>query len=276
MTIKAKSESDLNIDSNPLSEELKNGHDIQIDDTDLQMSDIDFGISDDTEDQELFKNLLRESQLQDDSTKSKRRGKRHAAVLETTEGKSLKEIILKLRKYSKSYDSEASVFRAPTTFQDKNIRVDAISQSLSSSKDKLEEYPAIGFPYKRAVKLKVETDTNKNDEVQVEVSSSSDMYGICVDIDEYTNVATVIPITNNFEGYVVAQSSASFQIGDKLDFNSSGEAFKTSSSSSVKINAVALSNKFTIQLTNDESKKNSSEYQLNLVKIALYGNKAIG
>ncbi|UPA18554.1 DUF228 domain-containing protein (plasmid) [Borrelia puertoricensis] len=102
------------------------------------------------------------------------------------------------------------------------------------------------------------------------------MYGICVDIDPYTNVATILPITNNFTGYVIAQSSDSFKIGDKLDFNSNGEAVKSSNTSSVKINAIALSNKFTIQLTNDESKKSNDEYTLNLVKIALYGNKAIG
>ncbi|WP_430644659.1 DUF228 domain-containing protein [Borrelia puertoricensis] len=116
----------------------------------------------------------------------------------------------------------------------------------------------------------------KNDEVQVEVSDGNNMYGICVDIDPYTNVATILPITNNFTGYVIAQSSDSFKIGDKLDFNSNGEAVKSSNTSSVKINAIALSNKFTIQLTNDESKKSNDEYTLNLVKIALYGNKAIG
>ncbi|UPA18441.1 DUF228 domain-containing protein [Borrelia puertoricensis] len=257
--------------ANPSKDELRSDHDTQ---TDFQMGDIDLS---DTEDQELFKNLLQESQLQEDSTRSKRRSKRSTPILEeTTEGKSLKEIILKLRKYFKSFDTQAAVFKAPTTFQDKNIRVDAISQSLSSSTDKLEEYPALGFPYKRAVKLKVETDTKKNDEVQVEVSDGNNMYGICVDIDPYTNVATILPITNNFTGYVIAQSSDSFKIGDKLDFNSNGEAVKSSNTSSVKINAIALSNKFTIQLTNDESKKSNDEYTLNLVKIALYGNKAIG
>ncbi|UPA18522.1 DUF228 domain-containing protein [Borrelia puertoricensis] len=142
--------------ANPSKDELRSDHDTQ---TDFQMGDIDLS---DTEDQELFKNLLQESQLQEDSTRSKRRSKRSTPILEeTTEGKSLKEIILKLRKYFKSFDTQAAVFKAPTTFQDKNIRVDAISQSLSSSTDKLEEYPALGFPYKRAVKLKVETDTKK-------------------------------------------------------------------------------------------------------------------
>ncbi|UPA18479.1 DUF228 domain-containing protein (plasmid) [Borrelia puertoricensis] len=251
--------------ANPSKDELRSDHDTQ---TDFQMGDIDLS---DTEDQELFKNLL-----QEDSTRSKRRSKRSTPILEeTTEGKSLKEIILKLRKYFKSFDTQAAVFKAPTTFQDKNIRVDAIAQSLSSSTDKLEEYQALGFPYKRAVKLKVETDTNKNDGVQVEVSDGNNMYGICVDIDPYTNVATVIPITNNFEGYMIAQST-SINMGDKLDFNSNGEVIKSSNTSSVAINAVALSDVFTIQLTNDESKKSSDEYKLNLVKIALYGNKSIG
>ncbi|WP_024654282.1 DUF228 domain-containing protein, partial [Borrelia persica] len=81
-----------------------------------------------------------------------------------------------------------------------------------------------GFPYKRAVKLKVSTE--KPDDIFVEVSDSQNMYGICIDINEHTNVATVIPITNNFEGYVITQSSSGINMGDKLDFNSNGEVIK--------------------------------------------------
>ncbi|AMR76222.1 DUF228 domain-containing protein (plasmid) [Borrelia hermsii] len=236
-------------------------------------SDI-YSSMDDTEIvQFLQQQVEQEASIQEDSTQGRRRGKRHAAALETAEGKTLKECILKLKKYSKSFDDEPAVFKAKTGFRDKNLTFDAICQSLSSSTDKLEEYPAFGFPYKRAVKLKIET--GKPDEVQVEVSDGKNMYGICIDIDEYTNIATVIPITNNFEGYVFAQNSSGIQVGDKLDFNSNGEAFKTSSSSSVSINAIALSNIFTLQLTDDESKKGQEDYKLYLVKIALYGNRAV-
>ncbi|AHH11860.1 DUF228 domain-containing protein (plasmid) [Borrelia coriaceae] len=207
-------------------------------------------------------------------TRGRSRRKRQAAVLETDEGKSLKDAILKLKKYSKSFNyDERSVFKAKIDFRDKNLTFDAISQSVSSSTDKLEEYPAIGFPYKRAVKLKIET--SKSDEVQVEVSDGKNMYGICIDIDEHTNVATVIPITNNFEGYVIASSPSGIEIGNKLDFNSDGEVIKASNDSQVSIKAIALSNVFTLNLTDDTSKKEQEDYKLYLIKIAIYGNKAV-
>ncbi|UPA16719.1 DUF228 domain-containing protein (plasmid) [Borrelia coriaceae] len=207
-------------------------------------------------------------------TRGRSRRKRQAAVLETEDGKSLKDVILKLKKYSKSFNyDERSVFKAKTDFRDKNLTFDAISQSVSSSTDKLEEYPAIGFPYKSAVKLKIETE--KSDEVQVEVSDGKNMYGICIDIDEHTNVATVIPITNNFEGYVIAKSSSSIQIGDKLDFDSDGKVIKSTNDSQSSIKAIALSTIFTLNLTDDTSKKDQEDYKLYLIKIAIYGNKAV-
>nr|QBK62813.1 hypothetical protein EZU67_06725 [Borrelia miyamotoi] len=90
-------------------------------------------------------------------------------MLETEEGKTLKECILKLKKYSKSFNyEERAVFKPQTDFRDKNITFDALCTTVSSSSDKLEEYTAIGFPYKRAVKLKVET--TKLDSISVEVS----------------------------------------------------------------------------------------------------------
>ncbi|WP_330730483.1 DUF228 domain-containing protein [Borrelia turicatae] len=253
----------------------------QVDDTELietlkqQLKQKQQIEEDDEKEEQKDGEIEEEAQLQQTSTTTgrSRRGKRHAAILETSEGQTLKECILKLKKYSKSFDDESPVFKAKTGFRDKNLTFDAICQSVSSSTDKLEEYPALGFPYKRAVKLKVEP--SKPDEVQVEVSDGKNMYGICIDIDEYTNTATVIPITNNFEGYVVTGSSSGIVIGDRLDFNSNGEVIKASSSSSVSINAIALSNIFTLHLTDDESKRGQEDYKLYLVKISLYGNRAV-
>ncbi|QTL84225.1 DUF228 domain-containing protein [Borrelia miyamotoi] len=227
---------------------------------------------DDTEIVESLKQQL-EQESHIHTSGGKRRGKRHAPVLETTEGKTLKDYILKLKKYSKSFNYDRAVFKPQADFRDKNITFDAISQAVSSSTDKIEEYTAIGFPYKRAVKLKVET--TKPDSISVEVSDGKNMYGICIDIDEYRNVATVMPITNNFQGYLVAASSSGINVGDKLDFDSYGRVIKASSYSQVSINAIALSSIYTLQLTDDESKKEQEDYKLHLIKISLYGNKAV-
>ncbi|WP_024652986.1 hypothetical protein, partial [Borrelia persica] len=90
---------------------------------------------DDTELVEFLKQQLeqdQEEQLQQTSTRGKRRGKRHAPVLETEEGKTLKDYILKLKKYSKNFDDEPAVFKAQTGFRNKNLLTfDSICESVS-------------------------------------------------------------------------------------------------------------------------------------------------
>uniref|UniRef100_UPI00135F16B6 DUF228 domain-containing protein n=1 Tax=Borrelia persica TaxID=44448 RepID=UPI00135F16B6 len=68
-----------------------------------------------------------------------------------------------------------------------------LTQTISSSVDKYENYPYRGFPYGRAVKLSFDTDGS----LFVETSGDSQVYGMCVDVDEFTNTACIIPITNN-------------------------------------------------------------------------------
>ncbi|UPA10127.1 DUF228 domain-containing protein (plasmid) [Borrelia nietonii YOR] len=187
--------------------------------------------------------------------------------LKTEYDKKVKEI----QDLMKNPNRDAGLFHVDIGFQDKGVHFANQGGTITSSVDRLENYPVKGYPYKRGIKLSFEDGY----EPCVEACGGADLYGICIDINEYTNIATVIPITNNFEGYVFAQNSSGIQVGDKLDFNSNGEAFKTSSSSSVSINAIALSNIFTLQLTDDESKRGQEDYKLYLVKIALYGNKAV-
>ncbi|AHH11945.1 Hypothetical protein BCO_0122705 (plasmid) [Borrelia coriaceae ATCC 43381] len=118
---------------------------------------------------------------------------------------------------------------------------------------------------KRGVKLVVDTTSDSSKphyEPHVEVGGEDDIYGICTDIDEFTNTATVIPITNNFQGYLVAKEGSSIKRKDKLKFNTNGELEKNDSSNG-KINAMALSD--VIEL--------DTEKKLCIVNVAIYGNK---
>ncbi len=130
--------------------------------------------------------------------------------------KELDDVLLKFKKYSKSMSSiENKVFSSSGgCFKSKNERVNAYSFTCSSFADKIEEYlydPANSFPYKRGVKL-----VPKENSIYVEVGADTDMYGICVDVCEFSSTAYVLPITNNFEGYLVTRNP-SIKMGEILD-----------------------------------------------------------
>ncbi|MCD2321122.1 DUF228 domain-containing protein, partial [Borreliella burgdorferi] len=125
----------------------------------------------------------------------------------------------------------------------KNERVNAYSFTCSSFADKIEEYlydPANSFPYKRGVKL-----VPKENSIYVEVGADTDMYGICVDVCEFSSTAYVLPITNNFEGYLVTRNP-SIKMGEILDINNNGVIIKAGGGPPTVINAYALSDSFTI------------------------------
>ncbi|OJH14276.1 hypothetical protein ER70_09725, partial (plasmid) [Borreliella bissettiae] len=81
--------------------------------------------------------------------------------------------------------------------------------------------------------------------------------------DEFSKTATIVPITNNFEGYLVAKDST-VKVKDKLVFNKDGALEKvTGTPNKATINATALS----------DAKQISNEVYL--VKVAVFGNKGI-
>ncbi|MCD2372334.1 DUF228 domain-containing protein, partial [Borreliella burgdorferi] len=150
------------------------------------------------------------------------------------------DVLLKFKKYSKSMSSiENKVFSSSGgCFKSKNERVNAYSFTCSSFADKIEEYsydPANSFPYKRGVKL-----VPKENSIYVEVGADTDMYGICVDVCEFSSTAYVLPITNNFEGYLVTRNP-SIKMGEILDINNNGVIIKAGGGPPTVINAYALS-----------------------------------
>ncbi len=90
-------------------------------------------------------------------------------------------------------------------FRDKSLIYFNSGGVLTSSKDKIENYPAKGYPYKRGVKLSFSADSTI--ELEVEAGGGEDLYGICTDMDEFSKTAAIVPITNNFEGYLVAKEN---------------------------------------------------------------------
>ncbi|XPC97857.1 DUF228 domain-containing protein (plasmid) [Borreliella japonica] len=139
----------------------------------------------------------------------------------------------------KNPQQNASLLSNSIEFRDKNLIYANSGGVRTSSKDKIENYPAKGYPYKRGVKFSFSADSTT--ELEVEAGGGEDLYGVCTDIDEFSGIATVIPITNNFTGYLVFKKPGTdIKPGDKLYFNQHGELEKTSGSDKT-INAIALS-----------------------------------
>ncbi|WP_215537824.1 DUF228 domain-containing protein, partial [Borreliella bavariensis] len=118
------------------------------------------------------------------------------------------------------------------------------------------------YPYKRGVKLSFSADGAT--ELEVEAGGGEDLYGICIDIDEFSGMTTVIPITNNFTGYLTFKKNGQNGVnpGDKLHFNQHGELEKTTGAEK-SINAIAL------------SKVHKLTEELFIVLASVFGNRAL-
>ncbi|MCD2332816.1 DUF228 domain-containing protein [Borreliella americana] len=172
-----------------------------------------------------------------------------------------------LEKLMKNPQHYAGLLSNSLEFRDKNVQFFAYGGTRTSKFDKLENHPFLGYPYKRGVKrvIQEEKPNEIHYEPHVEAGGEEDLYGICTDIDEYSKTATIVPITNNFEGYLVAKEN-SIKVKDKLYFNKDGELEKINGSAppnKTTINAIALSD--AVKISND----------IFLVKVAVFGNKAL-
>ncbi|WP_210380281.1 DUF228 domain-containing protein [Borreliella valaisiana] len=173
----------------------------------------------------------------------------------------------KLEKFVKNQQQYANLLNNLIEFKDKNIKFLTPMGTRTSRLDKLENHPFLGYPYKCGVKrvIQGEKENEIHYEPYVEAGGGEDLYGICIDIDDFSKTATIVPITNNFEGYLVAKDSTP-KTKDKLIFNKNGVLEKAPETPANKgtIHAIALS---------DANKINDDVY---LVKVVVFGNKAIG
>ncbi|WP_210369513.1 DUF228 domain-containing protein [Borreliella garinii] len=169
--------------------------------------------------------------------------------------------VAEIKALMKNPQQDAGLFGNSLEFRDKNLIFSNSGGVRTSSKDKIENYPVKGYPYKRGVKLSFSEDSTT--ELEIEAGGGEDLYGICTDIDEYTGMATVIPITNNFTGYLTFKKNGNgVNPGDKLHFNQHGELEKTTGADKT-INAIALSK---VQKLTEE---------LFIVLASVFGNRAI-
>ncbi|WP_417903098.1 DUF228 domain-containing protein (plasmid) [Borreliella andersonii] len=169
--------------------------------------------------------------------------------------------VAEIKALMKNPQQDAGLLSNSIEFGDKNLIFSNFDGVCTSSKDKIENYPAKGYPYKRGVKLIFGDGTT---ELEVEAGGEDYLYGVCTDIDEFSGMATVIPITNNFTGYLTFKKNGDNGVkpGDKLHFNAHGELEKTTGVKK-SVNAIALSKVH--KLTED----------LYIVLASVFGNRAL-
>ncbi|ACN93300.1 conserved hypothetical protein (plasmid) [Borreliella finlandensis] len=169
--------------------------------------------------------------------------------------------VAEIKALMKNPQKDTGLLSNSSEFGDKNLIFSNSDGVCTSSKDKIENYPAKGYPYKRGVKLGFGDGTT---ELEVEAGGGDDLYGVCTDIDEFSGMATVIPITNNFTGYLTFKKNGENGVkpGDKLHFNQHGELEKTTGGEK-SVNAVAL------------SKVHKLTEELFIVLVSVFGNRAL-
>ncbi|SCW38644.1 protein of unknown function [Borreliella japonica] len=118
-------------------------------------------------------------------------------------------------------------------FQDEGFYFAQKGGLKSSSADKFENYQALDFCYKCGVKLIV-----NGSHLQIARGGGSDLYGVCVDFDDFSRTGTVVPMTCSFECVLIAKDKT-IKAEDKLIINQEGFLEKASQKASV-IHALAL------------------------------------
>ncbi|AEL19587.1 DUF228 domain-containing protein [Borreliella bissettiae] len=125
------------------------------------------------------------------------------------------------------------VFESSSKFQEEGFYFSQKGGLKSSSADKFENYQALDFCYKCGVKLIV-----NGSHLQIARGGGNDLYGVCVDFDDFSKTGTVVPITCSFECVLITKDKT-IKAEDKLIINSEGVLEKSSKNASI-IHALAL------------------------------------
>ncbi|WNY69148.1 DUF228 domain-containing protein [Borreliella lusitaniae] len=129
--------------------------------------------------------------------------------------------------------SSYPVFEQSGQFQGEGLYFAQKGVLKSSPADKFENFQAQDFCYKCGVKL-----TLSGSNLQIARGGSSDLYGVCVDFDDFSKTGTVIPISCSFECVLIAKDKT-IKAEDQLIINSEGFLEKAGENASV-IHALAL------------------------------------
>lgn len=160
--------------------------------------------------------------------------------------KEYKEKKAAIEKIIKTGGRTVLAFSNSSDYRDQYIKFSNANFQVSSSKVKLESIPFKDYPYKMGVKL---VTTDEKWEPHVVPGGAGDLYGVCVNLDEYTGTAVVVPVENSlsFQALLVCKDNT-IKIKDKLKFNDKGELEKQSGASPVHAYAMSDAHKITDDL----------------------------
>lgn len=139
--------------------------------------------------------------------------------------------------YTKNPIIDDGLFVNSVDFRNQSSRFSNAGGTITSSTDRRLNIPAKGLVFRRGVKLSV---ADPKLEMQAEVcSSSTDVDGICENIDDFSGIAQIIPIQNGFQGWLCCKKNCTAKDGDKLKFIANGELDKETGNSKLYIMALS-------------------------------------
>ncbi|AYE36822.1 hypothetical protein DB313_04810 (plasmid) [Borrelia turcica IST7] len=135
---------------------------------------------------------------------------------------------------SVSCNTYPSVFDKPDKFGSRDLYFAHKGGLKSCVADKFENYQAVDFCYKSGVKLVVDDGLD----ARVARGGEGDLYGVCIDYDEFSRTATVVSIASSFECVLLASDDV--KAGDRLVFDELG-VLKRVDNKNTYMHAIALS-----------------------------------
>ncbi|AYE36999.1 hypothetical protein DB313_05730 (plasmid) [Borrelia turcica IST7] len=130
----------------------------------------------------------------------------------------------------------------PTTnlendFVNQNKQFASYASTRVDPKTRIEALPYKGFCHKMGVKLVYDTEYEK----QVEAGGGDELYGVCINVDEYLKVAHVVRTV--CQGHFVC-ANGSIKAGDKLTFSDKGILEKAVKNRHTYAHATAVKDSF--------------------------------
>ncbi|WP_445436363.1 DUF228 domain-containing protein [Candidatus Borreliella tachyglossi] len=122
-------------------------------------------------------------------------------------------------------------------FVDNNKTYGSNAFTKVDSQTRIEAIPYKTFCHKMGVKLVKDTDYEK----QVEAGGGDDLYGVCINVDEFLRVAQVVRTV--CQGHFVCKDNT-IKAGDKLIFNPKGVLEKAEKSKNPYAHATAVKDSF--------------------------------
>ncbi|MBB6043408.1 hypothetical protein HNP68_001030 [Borrelia yangtzensis] len=101
--------------------------------------------------------------------------------------------VTEVKALMKNSQQDSDLLSNSIEFRDKNMQFFDSEGVRTSKIDKLKNHPFLGYPYKCRIKIAIQED--KKDQIHcephVKAGSGEHLYGICINIDEFSKASSI-------------------------------------------------------------------------------------